>query len=143
MYTQAIFEEDGDLFKERIGEFMGENINFIKIIARDIFIKNKRKTTILEAFGVFDDDGLIKKTFDLSRNAIKSSYFNYMKNLLKNIFVNNIKMQSYLKTNLLICTKIKSVIHEKNKSLEEIRNSFENEFLDIINNFLIDKENPR
>jgi len=143
VYTQAINEEDGDLIEERIGEFMGENINFIQIIARDIFIKTKRKTTKLEAFGVFDEDGLIKKTFDLSRNAIKSSYFNYMKNLLKNIFVNNIKMQSYLKTNLLICTKIKSVIHEKNKSLEEIRNSFENEFLDIINNFLIDKENPR
>jgi hypothetical protein len=121
---------------------MGEQINFIQIIARDMYVKTKRKTTKIEAYGIFEEDGLIQKSFDLAKNAIKSSYFNYMKNLLKNIFVNNIKMQSYLKTNLLICTKIKSVIHEKNKSLEEIRNNFENEFLDTINNFLIDKEIP-
>ena len=66
---------------------MGEDINFIQIIARDIELKTKRKkNNVIEAFGVFDEDGLIQKSFEFAKNAIKSSYFNYMKNLLKNIF---------------------------------------------------------
>ena len=106
-----------------------------------MYVKTKRKTTKIEAYGIFDEDGLIQKSFDLAKNAIKSSYFNYMKNLLKNIFINNIKIKSYLKTNIFISYKIKSVIYSQNKSLEEIRNNFENEFLEI-NNILIDEEIP-
>ena len=145
VYTQAINEEDGDLIKERIEEFMGENINFIQIIARDMEVKTKnkkKKRNIIEAFGVFDEDGLIEKSFNLAKNAIKSSYFNYMKNLLKDIYVNIINLRAYLKANIFIFTKIESVIYKEKKSLEEVRNGFEKEFLDIINLFLIDKEIP-
>ena len=145
VYTQAINEEDGDLIKERIEEFMGEDINFIQIIARDMEVKTKnkkRKPNIIEAFGVFDEDGLIKKSFDFAKNAIKSSYFNYMKNLLKNIFVHVINFKAYLNANLFIYEKIRSVIYEEKKTLSEVRNSFEKEFLDIINLFLIDEEIP-
>ena len=65
---------------------MREDINFIQIIARDMELKTQRFKTNLPAFGVFDKDGLIQKSFEFAKNAIKSSYFNYMKNLLKNIF---------------------------------------------------------
>ena len=145
VYTQAINEEDGDLICERIREFMGNDINFIQIIARDIEIKIKnknKKPNIIEAFGIFDEERLIEKSFELAKNAIKSSYFNYMKNLLKTIFVSDINVKAYLTANIFILRKIKSVIYEKEKSLEEIRNTFEKEFLDIINLFLIDKEIP-
>ena len=145
VYTQAINDEDGDLICERIKEFIGNDINFIQIIARDIEIKTKnkkKKPNIIEAFGIFDEEGLIEKSFEFAKNAIKSSYFNYMKNLLKNIFVIDINIKAYLTANLFIFLKIKSVIYEKEKSLEEVRNSFEKEFLDIINLFLIDEEIP-
>ena len=121
---------------------MGEKINFIQIIARDMFVKNRRRQNKIEAYGVFDEDGLIQKSFDLAKNAIKSSYFNYMKNLLKSIFVHNINLKAFLNANIFIFYKIKSVIYEQKKDLEKVRNSFENEFLDIINLFLINDEIP-
>ena len=42
VYTQAIFVQDGDKIQERIESFMGEKINFIQIIARDMFVKTRR-----------------------------------------------------------------------------------------------------
>lgn len=65
-----------------------------------------------------------------------------MKNLLKNIFVNLINLRAFLEANLFIVDKINKVIYEQKKSLEEVRNSFEDEFLEIIKLFLIDKEIP-
>ena len=121
---------------------MGEKINFIQIIARDMFVKTKRRQNKIEAFGVFDKDGLIEKSFSLAKNALKSSYFNYMKNLLKNIYVHNININAFLNANTFIFHKIKSVVFEHKRDLETVRNSFENEFLDIINLFLIDEEIP-
>ena len=75
VYSQAINEEDGNLIKERIEELMKETINFKQIIARDIEIKTqnkKRKPMIAEAFGVFEEDGLIKMSFEYAKNALKS-----------------------------------------------------------------------
>ena len=82
VYTKAISKES-DLIKDRIEDFMEEKINFIRIIAREIEIKTKKTVIPIEAYGVFEEDGLIKISFDLAKKAIKSSYFNYMKNLLK------------------------------------------------------------
>lgn len=142
VYTQAISEEDGDLIQGRIEEFMGEKINFTQIIARDMEVKTKKKKTKIEAYGLFEkEDGLIKQSFDLAKISIKSSYFNYMKNLLKNIFVNLINVKAYLSAHIFIADKIHQVIKDK-RPLEEVRNSFENEFLEIIKLFLIDKEIP-
>ena len=122
---------------------MGKDIKFVQIIARDIKIGGKNKNrppSIIPAFGVFEkEDGLIKISFDSARNAIKSSYFNYMKILLKSIFVHSINIKAFLEANNFISSKINNVIYEK-KSLEEVRNSFENDFLEIFNLFLIDKE---
>ena len=142
VYTQAINEDDGDLICERIKEFMGEDINFIQIIARDMELKTQRFKTNLPAFGVFDKDGLIQKSFEFAKNAIKSSYFNYMKNLLKNIFVEAINLKAFFKAHFYIYMKIEDVIYNNKKPLEEVRNSFENDFIEIINEFLIDKEIP-
>ena len=143
VYTKAINEDDGDLIQKRIEEFMGKDIKFVQIIARDIKIGGKNKNrppSIIPAFGVFEkEDGLIKISFDSARNAIKSSYFNYMKILLKSIFVHSINIKAFLEANNFISSKINNVIYEK-KPLEEVRNSFENDFLEIFNLFLIDKE---
>lgn len=145
VYTRAIIEEDGDLIQKRIEEFMGGDIKFIQIIARDIKIRGKNKNrppSIQKAFGVFEkEEGLIKISFDSARNAIKSSYFNYMKNLLKSIFVHSINMKAFFETNNYISQKINDVIYST-KPLEEVRNSFEKEFLEIFKLFLIDKEVP-
>lgn len=142
VYTKAL--DEGDKFKKRIEECIGEeNINFIPIISRDIEIKTGKSKTIIPSFGVFDeDDGLIQLSFKLAKNSLKSSYFNYMKNLLKSIYVNDINLKSYLNTNYFIVSKIKAVIYEREKTLEEIRNNFEKEFLDIIKLFLVDEEIP-
>ena len=124
---------------------MKEKINFKQIIARDIEIKTqnkKRKPMIVEAFGVFEEDGLIKMSFEYAKNAIKSSYFNYMKNLLKKVFVKDINYKVYLCAQNYIFSEIKWVIFEQEKSLEEVWNSFENIFLKIIKLFLIDEELP-
>ena len=144
VYTKAINEDDAENICQRIKEFIGEDIIFIEIIARDIEIKtkNKRKKNNIEAFGVFDEDGLIQQSFDFAKKAIKSSYFNYMKNLLKNIFVEAINLKAFIKANLFISLKIEDVIYKNKKPLEEVRNNFENEFLEIIKEFLIDKEIP-
>ena len=131
VYSQAINEKDGNLIKERIEELMKEKINFKQIIARDIEIKTqnkKRKPMIAEAFGVFEEDGLIKMSFEYAKNAIKSSYFNYIRNLLKKIFVKDINYKVYLCAQNYIFSEIKWVIFEQEKSLEEVWNSFENIF---------------
>ena len=140
VYTKAIIEKEPDLIKGRIEDFMEEKINFIPIIARNLEIKTKKGTSVIEAYGVFEEDGLIKHSFDLAKKAIKSSYFNYMKNLLKNIFFSNINLKANLNTNSFIIDKIKSLIYNEKKSLEEIKNNFQNDFLNIINLYLIDKE---
>ena len=146
VYTQAINSDDGEAIEERIKDFMGEDINFIQIIAKDIIIKsknkNKKKPTIEEAFGVFGKDGLIEKSFEFAKNAIKSSFFNYMRNLLKDIFVNNINYKAWLHSNIYIFYKINKVIIEKKRTLEEVRNSFEDDFLETIKLFLVSKNIP-
>ena len=73
---------------------------------------------------IFEEDGLIKQSFDLAKKAIKYSYFNYMKNLLKNIFISNINLKANLNAYSFIIGKIKSIIYDKKESLEEIRNIF-------------------
>jgi len=147
VYSQAINEKDGNLIKERIEELIGEKINFKQIIARDIEIKTenkKRKPMIVEAYGVFEEeDGLIQMSFEHAKNAIKSSYFNYVKNLLKTIFVRDINYTVYLCAQNYIYFEIKWVIFEQEKSLEELRNSFENIFVKLIKLFLIDEEPPQ
>ena len=65
-----------------------------------------------------------------------------MKNLLKNIFVEDINLKAFIKANLFISLKIEDVIYKNKKPLEEVRNNFESEFLEIIKEFLIDKEIP-
>ena len=142
VYTQATNEDDGKKICERIKEFMREDINFIQIIARDMEIKIQKFKTNVPAFGVFDENGLIQKSFEFAKNAIKSSYFNYMKNLLKNIFVEAINLKAFFKAHFYIYIKIEDLIYNNKKPLEEVRNSFENDFLEIINQFLIDKEIP-
>ena len=146
VYTQAINSDDGEAIEKRIKEFMEEDINFIQIIARDIIIKsknkNKKKPTVEEAFGVFGEDGLIEKSFEFAKKAIKSSYFNYMKNLLKDIFVDNINLKAWIQSNMYIFYKINKVIIEKKRTLEEVRNSFEDDFLEIIKLFLVCKDIP-
>ena len=121
---------------------MEEKINFIPIIAREIEIKTKKKAIPIEAYGVFEEDGLIKISFDLAKKAIKSSYFNYMKNLLKNIVISNIHIKANINANSFIIDKIKSTIYNRKESLEEIRNNFQNDFLNTISKYLIDEEVP-
>ena len=65
-----------------------------------------------------------------------------MKILLKSIYVHNINLKAFLNANIFIFFKIKSVIYEQKYDQEKVRNSFENEFLDIIHLFLIDEEIP-
>ena len=142
VYTKAISEKESDLIKGRIEDFMEEKINFIPIIAREIEIKTKKKAIPIEAYGVFEEDGLIKISFDLAKKAIKSSYFNYMKNLLKNIVISNIHIKANINANSFIIDKIKSTIYNRKESLEEIRNNFQNDFLDTICKYLIDEEVP-
>ena len=142
VYTKAISEKESDLIKDRIEDFMEEKINFIPIIAREIEIKTKKKAIPIEAYGVFEEDGLIKISFDLAKKAIKSSYFNYMKNLLKNIVISNIHIKANINANSFIIDKIKSTIYNRKESLEEIRNNFQNDFLDTICKYLIDEEVP-
>ena len=144
VYTMAIFEQDGEAIQERIEEILGEQIIFIPVIARDMERKSKRnkKQDSIKAFGLFEEeDGLIKVSFNEAKKAIKSSYFNHMKTLLKAKFVNHINIRSFLEANLFIANKIDKILYDK-RSLEEVRNSFENEFLEIIKLFLIDKEIP-
>ncbi len=142
VYTQAMREDIGDLIGQRIENIMGENINFIQIIARDITIKSRNsKCHNYESFGVFGKDELIEKSFNLAKLSIKSSYFNYMRNTLKEIFVVNINLNAWMKASDFIAKKIKEVIYEK-RSLEELRISFENDFLEIIKFFLISEEIP-
>ena len=142
VYTKAISEKESDLIKDRIEDFMEEKINFIPIIAREIEIKTKKKAIPIEAYGVFEEDGLIKISFDLAKKAIKSSYFNYMKNLLKNIVISNIHIKANINANSFIIDKIKSTIYNRKESLEEIRNNFQNDFLNTISKYLIDEEVP-
>ena len=142
VYTKAISEKESDLIKGRIEDFMEEKINFIPIIAREIEIKTKKKAIPIEAYGVFEEDGLIKISFDLAKKAIKSSYFNYMKNLLKNIVISNIHIKANINANSFIIDKIKSTIYNRKESLEEIRNNFQNDFLNTISKYLIDEEVP-
>ena len=142
----AIFEQDEEAIQERIEEILGEQIIFIPVIARDIERKSKRnkKQESIKAFGLFEEEeenGLIKVSFDEAKKTIKSSYFNHMKTLLKTKFVNHINIRSSLEANLFITNKIDKILYDK-RSLEEVRNSFENEFLEIIKLFLIDKEIP-
>ena len=144
VYTMAIIEQDGDPIHERIEEILGEKIIFIPVIAREIERKSKKnkKQAPIKAFGLFEEeDGLIKVSFDEAKKAIKSSYFNHMKTLLKTKFVNHINIRSFLEANLFIANKIDKILYDK-RALEEVRNSFENEFLEIIKLFLIDKEIP-
>ena len=144
VYTMAVFEQDGDAIQERIEEVLGEEIIFTQVIARDMERKSKknRKQDPIKSFGLFEEnDGLIKISFDEAKKAIKSSYFNYMKNLLKKKFVNHINIRSFLEANLFIANKIDKILYDK-RTLEEVRNSFENEFLEITKLFLIDKEIP-
>jgi hypothetical protein len=129
--------------EERIKECIDEdNINFIQIIARDIEIIRRKNKMIIPSYGIFEDDGLIQLSFKLAKNLIKSSFFNYMKNLLKCKCIYEINLKAYLKMNTYIASKIKAVIFEKEKALEDIRNSFEKEFLEIIKLFLIDEQIP-
>ena len=144
VYTMAVFEQDGDAIQERIEEVLGEKIIFVQVIARDMERKSKknRKQAPIKSFGLFEEnDGLIKISFDEAKKAIKSSYFNYMKNLLKKKFVNHINIRSFLEANLFIANKIDKILYDK-RTLEEVRNSFEKEFLEITKLFLIDKEIP-
>ena len=142
VYTKAISEKEADLIEGRIEDFMEEKINFIPIIARNMEIKTRKRTTLIEAYGVFEKDGLIKQSFDLAKKAIKSSYFNYMKNLLKNIFISDINLKANLNANSFIIDKIKSIIYDEKNSLEKIKNNFQNDFLKIISSYLIDEEVP-
>ena len=116
VYTQAISEMNGDLIEERIRNFMEEeDVNFIQIIARDIETRTKRnnKTHIYEHFGVFGKGELIDMSFKFAKLAIKSSYFNYMKNFLKQIYVYNIHLNAWMKASEYILEKIKNVIYER------------------------------
>ena len=142
VYTKAIFEKETNLIKGRIEDFVEEKINFIPIIARNMEIKIKKKVIPIEAYGVFEEDGLIKQSFDLAKKAIKSSYFNYMKNSLKNIIFSDIKLKANLTANSFIIDKIQSIIYNEKESLEIVRNNFQDVFLNIISKYLIDEEVP-
>ena len=143
VYTKAIDDNQVNLMEERIKECIDEdNINFIQIIARDIEIIRRKNKMIIPSYGIFEDDGLIQLSFKLAKNSIKSSFFNYMKNLLKCKCIYEINLKTYLNTNIYMASKIKAVIYEKEKSLEDIRNNFEKEFLEIIKLFLIDEQIP-
>ena len=144
VYTQAIREDNGDFIEERIKDCMQEDINYIQIIARNIITRTRRNNNsqIYESFGVFGKDGLIDISFKKAKLSIKSSYFNYMKNLLKEIYVYNINLKAWIKASEYISDKIKKVIFERNQSLEEVRLRFEKIFLEIINFFLICDEIP-
>ena len=142
VYTKAIFEKETNLIKGRIEDFVEEKINFIPIIARNMEIKIKKKVIPIEAYGVFEEDGLIKQSFDLAKKAIKSSYFNYMKNLLKNIIFSDVKLKANLNANSFIIDKIQSIIYNEKESLEIVRNNFQDVFLNIISSYLIDEEVP-
>ena len=142
VYTKDIGGNQRILIQERIQEFMEEKITFISILARDMEMKTKKNSFKFEAYGVFEDDGLVKQSFDLAKKAIKSSYFNYMKNLLKNIFISKINLKADLKANSFIIDKIKSLIYKEQESLEKVRNNFQNDFLNIISLYLIDEEVP-
>lgn len=144
VYTQAIIEENGDLIEERIRNFMEEDINFIQIIARDIITRTRRnnKPHINEHFGVFGKGELIDMSFNFAKLAIKSSYFNYMKNYLKEMYVFNINYNAWMKASEFILNKIKNIIYERKQTLEEVRLKFEKYFLEIINFFLISEEIP-
>ena len=142
VYTRAIDENQGNLIEGRIKECIGEKtINFIQIITRDIEVIRKKKS-IISSFGVFEEDGLINLSFNLAKNSLKSSYFNYMKNLLKSKCIYDMNLKAYLDTNEYMTSKIKAVIYEKDKKLKDIRNDFEKEFLEIIKLFLIDEQIP-
>ena len=112
----AVFEQDGDAIQERIEGVLGEKIIFVQVIARDMERKSKknRKQDPIKSFGLFEEnDGLIKISFDEAKKAIKSSYFNYMKNLLKKKFVNHINIRSFLEANLFIANKIDKILYDK------------------------------
>lgn len=142
VYTKAIFDKETNLIKGRIEDFVEEKINFIPIIARNMEIKIKKNVIPIEAYGVFEEDGLIKQSFDLAKKAIKSSYFNYMKNLLKNVIFSDVKLKANLKANSFIIDKIQSIIYNEKESLEIVRNNFQDVFLNIISKYLIDEEVP-
>ena len=65
-----------------------------------------------------------------------------MKNLLKNIVMSNIHIKANINANSFIIDKIKSTIYNRKESLEEIRNNFQNDFLNTIYKYLIDEEVP-
>ena len=109
VYTKAFFDEESEENLNEIIRIIKEdiqnkeiNINFCKVISKDKEIISGSNKIVKKKFGI---NNLIKLSFNKINNAVKSSIFYSVKELIKNNFINEIngiKIQCKNDLNLFI-----------------------------------------
>ena len=156
VYTKAYFEEESEENLNEIIRIIKEdiknkeiNINFCKVLSKDKEINSENNKIVIKKFGI---NNLIKLSFNKINNAVKSSIFYSVKELIKNNFIkeiNEIKIQCKNDLNLFIKNiafnqKIKMLKNYLKQIIDKISKKIifkfnnNNKFDNKSNNYIID-----
>lgn len=128
VYTQCLYEGDGEKMKEEIDKICKEKrkLEIIPILAKDKKVGSKEKPTVIHKFGI---DKLLEYSFEKIESAVQSACFHSIREQIKSNHENSIK-----KNENKINNTIRDHLSNFNKSisLDNLSEKILNLFVSII-----------